>query len=506
MVEGDGAVVGEVFADQDVAVEAGEVRDGKDADGAEALGVNVKDIALRDIADELAVGIALQAEEGGGSGLELAFQGAAGDVRLFGRIFHQPVHNELIFHAAVFHAAGGGIAAMEAHKQVFGLGAFQIHFGFEHIGGDGIVDIEQGNSFIAGQQAKVFAERAIHINLAGGGNAAGRESGIDIAGHKAESLFKCGPAFIGKSGILAGAKIGRSKAAQRDLKAGEFGQQVGIGIACAQFRGHFAHGGSDGRIALFDILVEQQHVQLAVFHDFHAEVVEGLDGTIAGEEVLGPRAESEDLQTEHAQDDARDGFKMSNLRGEFFRQADGHLRDINRQVAQTEIVRGVQHAAKGIPAVAHEGIFALFGGGASHDGAHEFLREDGEGSFGAEIAQINHRGVGPGLVTFHQGLHGMDFVFDNSGAGKDLQANLFTFVNHSLHAFAGKLDGETIAADADDGELYFGGIRHIYHGWILSCETIFYKKSGDNRDFSLGRISPASDLHENGSSKLYFSV
>jgi hypothetical protein len=25
--------------------------------------------------------------------LELAFQGAAGDIRLFGRIFHQPVHN-----------------------------------------------------------------------------------------------------------------------------------------------------------------------------------------------------------------------------------------------------------------------------------------------------------------------------------------------------------------------------------------------------------------------------
>ena len=126
--EAHGCVVREVFFDQDMSIETGEIRDPDDADTAETFGVDIQAIALGDIAFEAVFGTALQTEEGNGTGFELAFERAACDVRGTLRVFNEAVHDELIFHGALLHAAGGGVAAVKAHEEVLFASPFEIGF------------------------------------------------------------------------------------------------------------------------------------------------------------------------------------------------------------------------------------------------------------------------------------------------------------------------------------------------------------------------------------------
>lgn len=77
----DGAVMGILFGDEDVAVEAAHFGDGKDADAAEGLGSSRQDFTLGDVSPELAAGRALESEEGNRAFGNVPFEGAAGNVR-----------------------------------------------------------------------------------------------------------------------------------------------------------------------------------------------------------------------------------------------------------------------------------------------------------------------------------------------------------------------------------------------------------------------------------------
>lgn len=79
--KGDGAVMRILLGDEDVAVEAAHFGDGKDADAAEGLGSSRQDFTLSDIGPELSAGRALKSEEGNRAFCDIAFEGAAGNVR-----------------------------------------------------------------------------------------------------------------------------------------------------------------------------------------------------------------------------------------------------------------------------------------------------------------------------------------------------------------------------------------------------------------------------------------
>lgn len=81
MAEGDGAVMREVLLDEDVAVEAAHLRDGEDADAAEGVRSCWQDFAFSDVGTQLAIGRALEAEEGDVAVGDVAFEGAARDIR-----------------------------------------------------------------------------------------------------------------------------------------------------------------------------------------------------------------------------------------------------------------------------------------------------------------------------------------------------------------------------------------------------------------------------------------
>ena len=113
VAEGDGAVMGEVFFDEHVAVEAAHFGDGEDADAAERVRSCRQDFAFGDVGAQLAVRRTLEAEEGDVAVGDVAFQRAARDIRRIA-VFQQAVLDELVFYAAFAELAERCIAAVEA--------------------------------------------------------------------------------------------------------------------------------------------------------------------------------------------------------------------------------------------------------------------------------------------------------------------------------------------------------------------------------------------------------
>ena len=130
-------------------------------------------------------------------------------------------------------------------------------------------------------------------------------------------------------------------------------------LSFAHFLGHvFAHGGN--ALVTGMLLVADQQIQLAVFLDFDAQLIQALDRRVAGEEVLGTGPEGDDLQVLQADDDAGDGEEFGDLVGQFFRGADGVFRDVALQVAHAQVVGAVQHTAVRV-AAAVDHVTVAFG-------------------------------------------------------------------------------------------------------------------------------------------------
>ena len=66
---------------QHMAVEAAHLRDGEDADAAEGVRSCWQDFAFSDVGTQLAIGRALEAEEGDVAVGDVAFEGATRDIR-----------------------------------------------------------------------------------------------------------------------------------------------------------------------------------------------------------------------------------------------------------------------------------------------------------------------------------------------------------------------------------------------------------------------------------------
>ena len=58
----------------------------------------------------------------------------------------------------------------------------------------------------------------------------------------------------------------------------------------------------------------REQVQLGVLLDVDAQVEQGLDGRVAGDEVVGARAEGEDLEVAQADADRRDRDELADHR------------------------------------------------------------------------------------------------------------------------------------------------------------------------------------------------
>ena len=96
---------------------------------------------------------------------------------------------------------------------------------------------------------------------------------IDVAGDEAEIGFVGRPALVGENAVVRGAEVCLHEFRQGDFVLGQFFQEVGIGVAGAEFLGHVRGHGLDLRRAL-GLEEDVVEVELGVFHDLDAEVVE----------------------------------------------------------------------------------------------------------------------------------------------------------------------------------------------------------------------------------------
>ena len=139
------------------------------------------------------------------------------------------------------------------------------------------------------QVADVLAQGAVDVDLAGDRDAARGQPRVDVAGDEAEIALESRPALVGEDAVLRRAEVRLHELEQGHLELGQLVEDVGVVVAGAEFLGHVGGDGLDLGIAL-GLAEDVVEVELAVLHDLDAEVVEGLDRRVAGQEVLRPRA------------------------------------------------------------------------------------------------------------------------------------------------------------------------------------------------------------------------
>ena len=114
-----------------------------------------------------------------------------------------------------------------------------------------------------------------------------------------EILLESGPALIGKGGIFGSAQICLQVLFQRGFVLRKLQVEIGIGIPFPQFSRHFfgdaLHFGAS--VLGLNQIVE---IEFAVLHDLHAEIIERLNRSVAGQEIKRPGTERNDFEIAYA--------------------------------------------------------------------------------------------------------------------------------------------------------------------------------------------------------------
>ena len=238
-------------------------------------------------------------------------------------------------------------------------------------------------------------------------------------------------------------------------------EHIAIVFAFAHFLGHvFADGGN--ALVTGVLFVADQQVQFAVLFDFDAQLIQSLDGSIAGEEVLGTGSEGDDLQILQSDDHAGDRDELGDLVGQFSGGAHGVFRDIALQVAHTQVVGAVQHTAVCV-AAAIDHVSVAFSSSHEHHGTVEVTGDQGFRGFRAEVAQEHAGSVAAGGVELFHSLEHVFFILNGGFDFNEIQFLLAALFSDGGTALFAQRDGETVAADGDESQLDDGDVFH--HGY-----------------------------------------
>ena len=252
----------------------------------------------------------------------------------------------------------------------------------------------------------------------------------------------------------------------RPVKQGQFElghtlEHIVVVLALAHF---FLHVFADGGNALVAgvLFIADQQIQFAVLFDFDSQLVQALDGGVAGEEVLGTGSEGDDLQVLQSDDHAGDRDELGDLVSQFIGGADGIFRNVALQVTHAQVVGAVQHTAVRV-AAAVDHVSVAFGGSHEHHRAVELGGDQGFGGFRTEVAEENAGGVAAGGVQFFDSLQHVFFVFNGGFDFNDVQFLLAALCSDGGTALFTQRNGETVAADGDESQLDDGDVFH--HGY-----------------------------------------
>ena len=175
------------------------VLDTEDTDAAERTGGHGNHLALGDVSAELGVGSRLQTIDSSQAGLDVTLE------RTVGHLYRQGAgHDALEAHLAAANLAGSGVAAVEAHEDfLVGIGVAGELLALDallvHVGGYGVVDVEQGHCVLSDAGTDVLRQSAIDVDFASHGDATGGEAAVHVAGNEAEHGLEGRPALVSHS-------------------------------------------------------------------------------------------------------------------------------------------------------------------------------------------------------------------------------------------------------------------------------------------------------------------
>ena len=160
--------------------------------------------------------------------------------------------------------------------------------------------------------------------------------------------------------------------------------EVGIVLALAHLGSHVLADVVDAWVVLMSLISHEQ-VELGVLLDLHAELIESLDRSVAGEEVLRTRTKGDDLQTLQADDGTCHGYEVSNHLGDVVGGTHGIGGDIALEVTHGEVVAAVEHTAISVATTVDHVTVALSGRD-EHAGTMELLGDECLGGLRSEVA------------------------------------------------------------------------------------------------------------------------
>ena len=454
-----------------MAVKAVHLANREHADSAERLRRHGQNLALGDVGLQNAVLVRLQAVERDVAGHDVALERAARDVRL-AAVLEAAVHDELIPHRAAGQPAHGRVAAVEAHERlVEAVVELAADVRVVHVGGHGVVDVQQRNRRAGHAGADVLRQRAVDVHLAGDADAHRRQPGVDIAGHEAELRLKRRPALVRHHDVLRAAAVLLDPVQERQLVLREPRQDAGHLVARAQLGLHLRDLRRDARVALV-LLVRLEQVELGVLLDVDAQLKQRRDRRVAGQKVKWPRAERDDLQVLQPQQRAGDRGEFEDHVRALGRGADGIFGNVGRDAAELQVVARVEHAAERVAPVAGEHGGVLLRRRDVHDRACELLRDQRLRALGAKVAQIDDQRVDAGAAEVLVGLHdvAVDAALDDDRALIDLAALFADGRDDGPAARLRKRDREAVAADRDDAH---PNLWNVVHGSSPPCAVAF---------------------------------
>ena len=233
-----------------------------------------------------------------------------------------------------------------------------------------------------------------------------------------------------------------------------------------------------------------KQIQLRIFLDFHAQVVQPLDRGVAGQEVQRPGAEADDLQAPQTHNSPGNGQELMDPIRALLRVSHGVFGNIGLDLPKLQVVAGVQHAAVSVAPSADQVISAFLRRGDKHGGAVKVFCQESLGNFRAKIAQVHHQSVAPGLFYVLQRLYHVDLAFHNAdGALVHTGALRSVFFRKGLHqrlpAVYGKAFREAVSRNSHHTYFYFWNVLH-------SSSSRFYY-SGSLERPKAPSVSPEAD-------------
>ena len=237
-------------------------------------------------------------------------------------------------------------------------------------------------------------------------------------------------------------------------------------LAFAHLLSHvFAYSRDTGIVCM--CLVSYKQVKFGVLFNFNAELIQSLDGSVAGEEVLRTRSESNNLKVLNTDDGASDRNEIADHLRDVISGTYRIFRNIALEVAHSEVIRAVQHAAVSI-AAAVDHIAVTLGSCYEHNRAVKVLRDQGLGSLGTEVSEEYYECVALCLVNIIYGLEHIKLVLNRYGTL--IEVTLVSSLDSSA-TLLGKNDRETVTAYGNNTEFYNRNIafRHcVYHTFHYS--------------------------------------